>query len=168
MVQKWPNQLARHMFLYMWKKKFVPKFRKTNTNLIENYRKRFSVFSFAPKTFQDLISHIFTLFKTINILYIRHISNNLVHHQREKLWCVLEKAKTVMKSMSRGFDFRSGLSEHLIFASICSVIFSLRHIRVSLSDDEPINILYHTLLNLVTYTLYTRHCQVQRSGGSRK
>ena len=41
-----------------------------------------------------------------------------------------------MKSVSRGFDSRSG---HLIISSICSVIFFLRHIRVSLSDDEPIN-----------------------------
>ena len=40
-----------------------------------------------------------------------------------------------MKSVSLGFDFRS---EHLIFSSICSVNFALRHIRVSLSDDEPI------------------------------
>ena len=155
MVQKWPNQLARHMFLYMWKKQFVPKFRKTNTNLIENYRKRFSVFSFAPKTFQDLISHIFTLFKTINILYIRHISNNLVHHQREKLWCVLEKAKTVMKSMSRGFDFRSELSEHLIFASICSVIFfSKTHQSFSLWWWTNQHIISYAIKLSDVYSLY--------------
>ena len=29
--------------------------------------------------------------KRIKIVYVRHLSNNLVYHQREKLWCVLEK-----------------------------------------------------------------------------
>ena len=40
-----------------------------------------------------------------------------------------------MKSVSCGFDSRSG---GLIFPVFVLLLFSLRHIRVSLSDDEPV------------------------------
>ena len=56
-----------------------------------------------------------------NIVYIRHISNNLVHPASErKSWV----------------QFPLGAPD---FFQYLFCYFSLRHIRVSLSDDEPRN-----------------------------
>ena len=47
-----------------------------------------------------------------------------------------------MKSVSRGFNSRSG---HLIIFQHLFCYFSLRHIGVSLSDDEPSLFLFELL-----------------------